>query len=107
MKLRLSHTRLARVASVLTLSLVALSTVPPVEGGEQDTQRAAQAAQYQQELRQIGNDRDGVAEKIVQRWEASARASGKWDHNWHADLHDALANLPPDNLLAADKAATF
>lgn len=98
-----NRTNFARAAIVLSLSVAALWQLPLAHAGQADQQRA----QYMQDIKQILNDKAGYAEKIVQRWEAAARQSGRWDERWHKDLTDALSNLSPDNLLAANKAETF
>lgn len=101
------HHHVRRTATVLMISVAALSGafIRPACAGPPQT--AAQLNKYQHQLEQVEKDKAAYAERIVQRWEAAARKSGRWDGNWSDDLFDALSKLPADNLLAADKAQTF
>jgi hypothetical protein len=95
---------LARVIAVSCLTTIGI--LAQRVDGVRDAREAARA-QYQQKLQQVLNDKEGYAAAIVQRWEADAQASGKWDENYSADLRNALMRLPPDNLLAAGEAPTY
>jgi hypothetical protein len=97
------------IANALAVSAVLfLGVVPQIsETAETDAQQAARRAQYQQDIQDVVLHRASYVDRIVQRWEASARESGRWDQNWHANLQDALSKLSADNLLAADKAESL
>lgn len=109
MKHKLTSASLGRAAVFASLSAVAISPVftQTTYAGPPEHQRTAQLEQYQNELQQVTNDRAGYADRIVKRWEASAKASDRWDENYSNDLYGALMRLQPDNLLAADKATTY
>jgi hypothetical protein len=108
MKHKQSISTLGRAGAVLFVS-VALSSafIWPAYGGPVDSQGAAQRKQYQEELAQVQKDRTTYIERIVQRWEAAARQSRRWDENWYVNLFNALGNLSPDNLVAANKAQSY
>jgi hypothetical protein len=63
--------------------------------------------QRQEQLQQILSDKSGYAAAIVQRWEDSARASGRWNENYSVELQGALMTLQPANLLAAGEASSY
>jgi len=98
-KQRLKRTSLHRLAIGLSLIVGAISSVLAGPVAQTYTQQAA--------LQQVASNKSRYAEAIVERWEASARASGRWDANWHTNLYDTLINLSPDNLLAAYMATSF
>jgi hypothetical protein len=64
-------------------------------------------AQLQSKLQQIATDKPGFVTAIVQRWESDARASGRWDPNYAAEMFNALMSLQPLNLVAASAAPTY
>lgn len=65
-----NSTRLARVAIILSMSMVALPHVFAQQSpGVRDAQEATQEEQYQEKLQQVLNDKAGYAATIVQRWE--------------------------------------
>jgi hypothetical protein len=70
-------------------------------------QNSISSAPQEDLLQQVLSDRTGYAAAIVQRWEADARALGKWDPNYSVDLQAALMALPPDRLLAAGQASSY
>ena len=95
---------LARVATVLVVSLTAVPSVFAQRGP--DSQLANQRA-YTEKLQQVTNDKAAYATSIVQKWEESARASGRFDASYATDLFSALMKLTPDNLLAAGEATSY
>jgi hypothetical protein len=104
---RLQTTSLARAAVILAVALVSPTLLGQQPLRFQDAQGAVQQAQQQQKLEQILSDRAGYVAAIVQRWEDSARASGRWDESYSVDLQQALMSLQPENLLAAGEAPSY
>lgn len=99
---------LARVAILLSVSLVALPHVFAQQAPRvRDAQEAMQEAQYHKKLQQVLHDKADYAAAIVRRWEDAARASGRWDENYAADLYEALMQLQPESLLAAGEASSY
>lgn len=108
MKCNVNNCCLARLAAVLVVSMVLIPNAPAQRVlGLRDVQEETRRTQYQEKLQQVINDMAGYAATVVQRWEADARASGKWDENYSTDLQNALMKLPPDNLLAAGEASSY
>ncbi len=71
------------------------------------TQLGPQASSFQEKLQQAENDKSNFVSKIVSKFEADARASGKWDSNYETDMQAALMKLGPANLVAAGNATTY
>ena len=107
MKYKLNGIHLGRIAIILSVSMVAVPNVFAGQASSGQSAEAAQAADYQQKLQQVVNDKAGYAAAIVQRWDSSAKASGRWDENYATDLFGALMKLQPENLLAAGEASSF
>ncbi len=97
-------------AIVLMGTFVANANLFGQEAPDARDQQPAQVAQHQkklQELQQALDDKAGYADAIVRRWEASARASGKWDRNYSTDLHAALMKLRPETLVTIGEASSY
>ena len=97
-----------RIATVLAISIFAIPNAFPQQVTDsRGVEEAARRAQYQEKLQKVANDKAGYASAIVRRWEDSAKASGRWDANYAADLYGALMTLQPDNLIVVGDAPTF
>lgn len=108
MKLSFNGPSLTRIALALSISLVAIPTAFAQKApSEQEVLDAAERAQYQNQLQQVLRDKAGYAAAIVVRWEAQAKASGRWDPNYARDLFGALMKLGPENLVAAGEATSY
>ncbi len=111
MKRNLNIINLNRMALAIALSIIIVPDVVAEDSGAPDAlERQAfiqQSQQHQQKLQSILNDKAGYVAVIVQKWEDSARASGRWDQNYTNDLSGALMNLQPENLLAAGEAPSY
>jgi hypothetical protein len=93
-----------RAAMILVVSLIAAPTVfaqPASDPG------AARSAEYARKLQQVLDDPGAYASAVVQRWEGAARASGRWDERYAADLQGALMKLLPENLLVVGEAPSY
>ena len=65
------------------------------------------AQSFQAKLQQATNDKPNFVARIVNKWEADARASGKYDSNYATDMQAALMRLQPANLVAAGDATSY
>jgi hypothetical protein len=61
----------------------------------------------QEEIQRVVDDKAAYAAAIVARWEESARAAGRSNPTFPADLQASLVKLEPENLLAAGEATSF
>jgi hypothetical protein len=109
MKRNLNIISLNQVVVAITLSIAVVPNGFAQQDQEQgvlEMQALVQQTQ-QQKLQAILNDKAGYIAVIVQKWEDSARTSGRWDQNYANDLSGALMNLQPENLLAAGEAPSY
>ena len=108
MKRSLNISSSARVGFILFVSIVVIpNSFAQPAANFKDNPEAAQRAQYQEKLQHVLDDKAAYIAALVQRWENSARESGRWDENFAADLSNALTKLQPDNLLAAGEAPSY
>lgn len=111
MKRNLNIISLNRMALAIALSIIIVPDIVAADSGVSDAIEMQaliqQSQQHQQKLQSILNDKAGYVAVIVQKWEDSARASGRWDQNYANDLSGALMNLQPENLLAAGEAPSY
>jgi hypothetical protein len=100
---------LGRAAVLLAVAILATPTLLGQPASRPLLQQnAISSAAPQEDLRQqVLSDPAGYAAAIALRWEADARALGKWDPNYSVDLQKALTALPPDSLLAAGQASSY
>jgi hypothetical protein len=98
---------LARIAFVFAAPML---ITPHIFAQQLTTTLGAQNAtqsSFQAKLQQAANDKPNFAARIVNKWEADARASGKYDANYTTDMQAALMKLQPANLVAAGDAASY
>src|SRR5262245_59523409 len=85
MRFGVGSPQLPRIA--LAVVLVSLVVIPAPSAQTLPTPAVDdKAAQHQANLQAIAQNKAGYAASIVARWEADARASGKWDPNYASDL---------------------
>jgi len=104
MKFKLNHT-FRHSALVVMFSLTAVPSL--FAQGSDSAKDVAESTRYQQKLKEVTTDAAAYVARIVHKWEDAARASGKWDPTYEANLTAALMRLSPDNLLAAGDAASL
>src|SRR5579885_1954458 len=96
---------LARIAVVFAAPILITPNAFAQQIGQ--SRMDAGAKEFQTRLEAVQNDRASVVSNIVNKWEADARASGKWDSNYATDLQAALMKLQPANLVAAADATSY
>ena len=102
-RLGVGFPQLARIA----LAVVLVSLVVNPAASAQTPSGPVEDTQQQAKLQGIAQNKAGYAASIVSRWEADARAGGKWDQNYAPDLFNKLMTLTPDKLLAAGEATSY
>jgi hypothetical protein len=90
------------VAPILITSNIFAQQVALSLGGQNTAQ-----ASFQEKLQQVTSDKANFVANIVSKWEADARASGKWDANYTTDMQAALMKLQPANLVAVGDAISY
>src|SRR5579871_5291805 len=88
--------------SAVIFAIIAITTpitLAQPQMGNRNPQVSQQQSQYIADLQQVINNKAAYAAAIVQRWEATARASQKWNSTYEVDFQNALTRLQPENLL--------
>src|SRR5579863_2865891 len=90
-------------ASAIAATNIAAQSMP----GTRSKSDLQEQPPYIEKLQQVIKDPAGYAAMIASRWQAAARASGRWDDTYAEEIQGALMKLQPDNLLAAGEASSY
>jgi hypothetical protein len=98
---------LARIAVVFAAPILIAPNAFAQQFAQSRAAQNADQAAFQTKLQQVSTDKATVVANIASKWEADARASGKWDSSYTTDMQTALMKLQPANLAAAADATSY